>query len=125
MTKIINILGALLIILTFFIWQFAAFGFAAAFVIAMLDLEPLLILVVIVINIAAYYAVYSKKTVPGVLLTILGGSIGGAIAVHRIGEEFTARKAVKTIFQIEMWLLAWLLTGLLLYWFGYYEFWTR
>ncbi len=126
MAKIINIIGALLIILTFFIETLAGFGFLAGLVIVMLmelyGLGLILILIVIGINIAAYFTVYNNKTVPGMILTVLGGGIGGAIAVHHTGEEFPARKAVKTIFQIEMWLLAWLLTGFLLYWFGHYEF---
>ena len=126
MTKIINILGALLIILTFFIEPLAVFGLGAGIVIGLSDgLGLLLILVAIGINIGAYYAVYSKKTVLGVLLTILCGGIGGAIAVHKTGEAFPARKAVITVFQIEMWLLAWLVIGFLLYGFGYYEFYIR
>ncbi len=124
MAKIINIIGALLIILTFFIELLAGFGLLALIVIVILmnlHMVPLLILVVIGINIAAYFTVYNNKTVPGVLLSVLGGSIGGVIAVHRTGEMFTAWKAVKIIFQIEMWLLAWLVTGLLLWVFEYYE----
>ncbi len=111
MTKIINILGALLIILTFFIESLAGFGFVAG-VFVMLFVSGwwlIPILIIIGINIAAYFTVYNNKTVPGMILTVLGGSIGGVIAVHRTGEEFPARKAVITVFQIEMWLLAWLL----------------
>ncbi len=123
MTKIINILGALLIILTFFIEPLAGFGFVAG-VFVMLFVSGwwlISILIIIGINIAAYFTVYNNKTVPGMILTVLGGGIGGAIAVHRTGEEFPARKAVITVFQIELWLLAWLLTGFLLYYFEYYE----
>ena len=123
MTKIINILGALLIILTFFIEPLAGFGLLAGILLVEAVFEGLvliLILIVIGINIGAYFTVYNNKTVPGVLLSVLGGGIGGAIAVYHTGEEFPAKKAVITVFQIEMWLLAWLLTGFLLYAFRYY-----
>ncbi len=120
MAKKVNILGALLIILTFFIEPLAGFGFLAGIVIKLFG--GFVLLPILGINIAAYFTVYNNKTVPGMILTVLGGGIGGAIAVHHTGEEFPARKAVITVFQIEMWLLAWLLIGFLLYWFGYYEF---
>lgn len=118
MAKIINILGALLIILTFFIEGLAGYGFAAGLMIVLFG--GFVLLFIVGINIGAYYAVYNNKTVPGIILSILCGGIGGAIAVYHTGEEFPARKAVITVFQIEMWLLAWLLTGFLLYAFRYY-----
>lgn len=120
MTKIINILGALLIILTFFIEDLAVYGLAAGIVIELFG--GFVLLLILGINIGAYYAVYNNKTVLGMILAVLGGSIGGAIAIYHTGEEFPARKAVITVFQIEMWLLAWLVIGFLLYGFGYYEF---
>ncbi len=120
MTKKINILGTLLIILTFFIPRLAVSGFAAGLVIGLFG--GFVLLLILGINIGAYYAVYNNKTVLGMILSVLGGSIGGAIAVQHTGEEFPARKAVITVFQIEMWLLVWLVTVFLLYLFGYYEF---
>jgi len=119
MTKKINILGALLIILTFFIESFASVGFAAGFI--LIAFAWIMIPVIIGINIAAYLTVSREKVVSGVLLMILGGSIGGVIAVDCTGNEFSARKVIETVFQIKMWLLAWLVTGFLLYAFGYYE----
>lgn len=124
MTKIINIIGTLLIVLTFFIEDLAVYGLVAGVLIMLIvdDMWLIPILIVIGINIAAYFTVYNNKTVPGMILMVFGGGIGGAIAVHRTGAMSTAWKAVITIFQIEMWLLAWLVTGFLLYWYEYYEF---
>lgn len=118
MAKIINIIGTLLIILTFFFEGLAGFGLLVGLL--LIIGRGFVLLLIVGINIAAYCTVYNNKTVPGVIFSILCGGIGGALAVYHTGEEFPARKAVITIFQIEMWLLAWLLTGFLLYAFRYY-----
>ncbi len=119
MAKKVNILGALLIGFTFFIESFALVGYGAGFI--LIAFAWILIPVFIGINIAAYFTVRKEKVVSGVLLSVLGGSIGGAIAVEYTDNDFSARKVIETVFQIKMWLLAWLVTGFLLYLFGYYE----
>ena len=119
----VNLAGAALVLLTFFFEGLASFGLAALLLaVIMRSFLPILLIILVIINIAAFFTVYSFKTVPGIILTILGGSIGAILAVRDTGEDFPAHKAVKIIFLIKVWLAVWLFVGFLLYGVGLYDF---
>ena len=119
----VNLAGAAIVLLTFFFEGLASFGLAALLLaVIMRSFLPILLIILVIINIAAFFTVYSFKTVPGIILTILGGSIGAILAVRDTGEDFPAHKAVKIIFLIKVWLAVWLFVGFLSYEFGLYDF---
>ena len=119
----VNSAGAALVVLTFFFEGLASFGLAALILLVfMISFLPVLLIILIIINIAAFFTVYNFKTVPGIILTILGGSIGAILAVRDTGDDFPAKKAVKIIFLIKVWLAVWLFVGFLLYVIGLYDF---
>ncbi len=119
----VNLVGAVLVLLTFFFEELASFGLAALILLAfIISFLPILLIILVIINIAAFFTVDNFKTVPGIILTVLGGSIGAILAVCDTGEDFPAHKAVKIIFLIKMWLAVWLFVGFLSYEFGLYDF---
>lgn len=119
----VNLAGAALILLTFFFEGLASFGLAALLLaVIMRSFLPILLIILAIINIAAFFTVDNFKTVPGIILTVFGGSIGAILAVRDTGDDFPAHKAVKIIFLIKMWLAVWLFFGFLLYEFGLYDF---
>ena len=119
----VNLAGAAIVLLTFFFEGLASFGLAALLLaVIMRSFLPILLIILVIINIAAFFTVYSFKTVPGIILTILGGSIGAILAVRDTGDDFPAHKAVKIIFLIKVWLAVWLFVGFLSYEFGLYDF---
>lgn len=119
----VNLAGSALVLLTFFFEGLASFGLAALLLaVIMRSFLPILLIILAIINIAAFFTVDNFKTVPGIILTVFGGSIGAILAVRDTGDDFPAHKAVKIIFLIKMWLAVWLFFGFLLYEFGLYDF---
>lgn len=119
----VNLAGAALVILTFFFEGLASFGLVALLLaVIMRSFLPILLIILVIINITAFFTVDNFKTVPGIILTVLGGSIGAILAVRDTGDDFPAHKAVKIIFLIKMWLAVWLFVGFLSYEFGLYDF---
>ena len=119
----VNLAGAALILLTFFFEELAAFGLATLLILAfIISFLPILLIILVIINITAFFTIYNFKTVPGIILTVLGGSIGAILAVRKTGNDFPANEAVKIIFLIKMWLALWLFVGFLSYEFGLYDF---
>lgn len=119
----VNSAGAALVLLTFFFEGLASFGLVALLLLVVIkSFLPILLIILAIINIAAYFTVYNCKTVPGIILAVFGGSIGAILAVRDTGDDFPAQKAVKIIFLINVWLAVWLFVGYLLYWVGLYEF---
>ena len=119
----VNSVGAVLMILTIFFEGLAAFG-PIAFILAAIcsSILPALVIILLIINVAAFFTVDNFKTVPGIILTVIGGSIGAMLAVSDTGEDFPAHKAVRIIFLIKMWLVLWLAEGILLYALGVFDF---
>ncbi|MDE6709562.1 MAG: hypothetical protein K2J76_03630 [Oscillospiraceae bacterium] len=119
----VNLAGAALVVLTFFFEELASFGLGVFLLLFFMGIFlPILLIILIIINIAAFFTVYNFKTVPGIILTVLGGSIGAILAVRDTGDDFPAQKAVKIILLIKVWLAVWLLLGFLLYVVGLYDF---
>lgn len=119
----INLAGAALILLTFLFEGLASFGLGTVLLLVIMsNFLPILLIILAVINVVSFITVDNIKIVPGIILTVLGGSIGAILAVRDTGEDFPAHKAVKIIFLIKMWLAVWLFVGFLSYEFGLYDF---
>ncbi|MDE7295062.1 MAG: hypothetical protein K2N72_11615 [Oscillospiraceae bacterium] len=119
----VNSAGAVLMILTIFVEGLASFGLLAVILAAICSsILPALLIILLIINVAAFFTVDNFKTVPGIILTVIGGSIGAMLAVRDTGEDFPARKAVRIIFLIKVWLALWLTEGFLLYELGVFDF---
>lgn len=122
----INIAGIFLVIITFLVEPFAAIGFFCALLIELtITLKVFLLIIIIIlaaVNIAAYFAVMNFKTARVITLTVLGGGIGAMLGIQDTEGKFSAGKAVKIIFLVDMWIAVWLILGFLLYWFNYYNF---
>ena len=82
----------------------------------------IIIIILAAVNIAAYFAVMNFKTARVITLTVLGGGIGAMLGIQDTEGKFSAGKAVKIIFLVDMWIAVWLILGFLLYWFNYYNF---
>lgn len=119
----VNSAGAVLMLMTIFFEGLASFGLMAFILAAVFrSILPVLLIILVIINAAAFFTVDNFKTLPGIILTIIGGSIGAMLAVRDTGEDFPARRTVKIIFLIKAWLALWLAEGFLLYESGVYDF---
>lgn len=119
----VNSAGAVLMLLTIFFEELAVFGILAVILAAICSsILPVLLIILLIINVAAFFTVDNFKTAPGIILTVIGGSIGAMLAVRDTGEDFPARKAVRIIFLIKVWLVLWLAEGFLLYESGVFDF---
>ena len=119
----VNTAGAVLVILTFFFERLASFGLGTVLLLVIMsNFLPILLIILAVINVVSFITVDNFKIVPGIILTVLGGSIGAILAVRDTGKDFPAHKAVKIIFLIKVWLAVWLFVGFLSYEFGLFDF---
>lgn len=111
----VNAVGAVLMLLTIFCELLTIWGFAAAVLVGIAIGLIFPVILLLAFNIAAFIAVEKNRTVPGVILTVLGGGIGAMLAVCDTGDDFPAHRAVRCIFLIQVWLIAWLIEGCLLF----------
>ena len=110
----ISIVGILLILLSFFIEQLAAYGL---FVFLLLYLAGVIL---VVINIAAMLLVANDMSAAGVILSLLFGGLGAMIGLL-FNPSYDKEKAVKIIFSIQLWLVIWALASAILYALNYYS----
>ncbi|MDE6747439.1 MAG: hypothetical protein K2J72_12520 [Oscillospiraceae bacterium] len=110
----ISIVGILLILLSFFIGQLAAYGFALFFLLYLAGI------VLVVINIAAMLLVTYDKPAAGVILSLPFGGLGAMIGLL-FNPSYDKEKAVKIIFSIQLWIVIWALASFILFALDYYS----
>lgn len=120
----INAVGAITVLLCFFIEPLASFGFGVALVILVIFLiEPVKLmivsLIIIAVNTAAFIKVEDGKTDSGILCSLFCGSLGGFAAAHTVNKKFEKTKTVNIIFNVHLWLLSYLAISYMLYLFYY------
>lgn len=111
----VNAVGAVLMLLTLFSEGLAACGVLAVILVIIAGELIIPLILLLVVNIASFNAVYNDRTVPGVILTVLGGGLGAMLALGDTGDNFPAHRAVRCICLIQVWLIAWLAEGFILY----------
>lgn len=124
---ILNTAGAIVILLCFFVRPLAGIGFYFAFLIQMLyQLSPLglivIIALVLALNAAAFLKAEGGKPEPAILCSVFFGSLGGFTAVHTVNKGFEGTRSINIIFNVHLWISAYLAVSWLLYSFGYYSF---
>lgn len=119
----VNAAGAVLMLLTMLFAALAIWGLMACLIATyVIHMYPIVVLVTVTaVNIAAATAVRKRKIGFGIFFTGIGGGIGAMLAVLDTGHEFPVHRAVKIIFLIQIWLIAWLAEGYLLFVSGIHE----
>lgn len=114
---LINRAGIALMLLTLISNELALMGF---WIVILFDLTYVkeCICPFIAVNIAGFITVKYRLNVPGVMLTLLGGGIGSVLAVRFSGGDFPAHRVIKSIFLIQVWLMAWIIEGYILFSFS-------
>lgn len=123
----INSIGAILVLLCFFIETAAKIGFNCAYIIVLiLVIKPVALIVssviILAVNAFAFMKTEDNKTEATVLCSVLFGSLGGFIAVSTVNKAFEKKETVKIIFNVHLWILAYLTVSCMLYSYGYYNF---
>ena len=117
----INMIGILSVILCFFSEQWAEYGFGLIFIAAMYSALGVCLLILLAINICAFYAVKNDRSALGILLSLPFGSPGAFIAANTCNTGYKRDKAIKIIFNIHVWIVTWIAVSFLLYLFGYHD----
>lgn len=117
----INIIGLLLAVMCFFSEQLAEYGFWLVFAAVMYSALGVCLLILLAINICAFYAVKNDKSVLGVLLSLPFGSPGAFIAVNTCNTGYKRDKAIKIIFNIHVWIVVWIAVSFLLFLSGFHD----
>lgn len=110
----ISIVGILLILLSFFIGQLAAYGFALFFLLYLAGV------ILAVINIAAMLLVGKDKPAAGVILSLPFGGLGAVIGLL-FNPSYEYETGIKIIFSIQLWLVIWAFASFMLYELNYYS----
>lgn len=123
----VNLIGAMTVLLCFFVRSVADIGFFGVFLTKIVfEISPLCVIVIIALilafNGAAFSSIDSNKSESGVLCSLLFGSLGGVIAVHTVNKGYEKAKAVKLIFNVHLWLCIYWVISWLLYQYDYYHF---
>lgn len=123
----VNMIGAIIVLLCFFVRPAADIGFYFVFLTKIVfEISPLGVIVIVALilalNAAAFSNIDSNKSESGVLCSAFFGSLGGVIAVHTVNKGYEKAKAVKLIFNVHLWLCIYLLISWLLYRYDYYHF---
>ena len=119
---IINALGSIITLTCFFCRQWAAFALILFFTFfEYLGIALAILTILFVINIAAFFAVKNNQSVLGVIFSLLCGSIGGFSAAYFTNENFAKAKALKLIFNIQMWIIVWIVLPSILFFNEYYS----
>lgn len=123
----VNLIGAMTVLLCFFVRPVADIGFFGVFLTKIVfEISPLCVIVIIALilalNAAAFSSIDSNKSESGVLCSLLFGSLGGIIAVHTVNKSCEKAKAVKLIFNVHLWLCIYFAISWLLYRYDYYHF---
>ncbi|MGN1137737.1 MAG: hypothetical protein ACI4SF_16145 [Oscillospiraceae bacterium] len=123
----VNLIGAIIVLLCFFVRSVADIGFFGIFLTTIVfEISPLGVIVIVALilalNAAAFSSIDSNKSESGVLCSAFFGSLGGVIAIHTVNKGYEKAKAVKLIFNVHLWLCIYLLISWLLYRYDYYHF---
>ncbi|MGN0604654.1 MAG: hypothetical protein ACI4I2_11830 [Oscillospiraceae bacterium] len=123
----VNLIGAMTVLLCFFVRTVADIGFLGIFLTTIVfEISPLFVIVIIALilslNAAAFSSIDSNKSESGVLCSAFFGYLGGVIAVHTVNKSYEKAKAVKLVFNVHLWLCIYLLISWLLYRYDYYHF---
>ena len=123
---IIDIIGIALTVSLFFIEDLAQpLGVWTIFLCLMLKFIPILLIILIAIilavNIAAYKLVKNNKAT-GIIPSLLGGIIGGYIAIQTSYRSYCGEKIIRNIFKVFIWICILVVTSGLLVLSGYYDF---
>lgn len=110
----ISIVGILLILLSFFIRQLAAYGFALFFLLYLAGV------ILAVINIVAMLLVGKDKPAAGVILSLPFGGLGAVIGLL-FNPSYKYETGIKIIFSIQLWLVIWAFASFMLYELNYYS----
>lgn len=68
------------------------------------------VLAVVLVNIFAFRSVKKDKVKAGIILSLFGGTVCSFIAVKTVNRDYRAKTAVYVIFNIFIWILAWLVS---------------
>ena len=117
----INIIGLLLVTACFFSYELTLLGAGLAFSIAMF-VWGIGLLVFLVINLAAFFAVINNKLTLGILFSLPFGSPGALIAMKRANDSYKAGWAIKCISIIHIWFIIWAAVSFLLWVFGFHGY---
>lgn len=123
----INTIGAILVLLCFFIEHAANIGYSCTYIVVLiLVIKPVTLIVfpviILAVNACAFMKTENNKTDAAILCSVLFGSLGGFIAVSTVNKAFEKAETVKIIFNVHLWLSAYLAVSYLLYSYGYYNF---
>ena len=119
---IIDIIGIALAVSLFLFEGLAAFFSVIVFLFyAYLRIGFFVIVpMVFVMNIAAYKLIEKNKA-SGIIPALLGGTIGGYIAIHTANIFYCKEKLIRIFFRIFIWICILLITLVLLVFFGRYD----
>lgn len=125
---IINTCGLLLVLLCFFAEPVANFGASVVFIVELIFITKFSVLIfttifLLAVNVAAFYQTESGSPGNGVALSVFGGSLGAFAAVHTVNKKHEKAKIINVIFNIHLFISAYLAVSVLLYQFGYFN-WT-
>lgn len=115
----INIIGLLLVTACFFSYEFTMLG-AAGISIAVFFCRGIGPLVLLVINLAAFFAVKNDKITLGILFSLPFGSPGSLIAMKRVNNNYKAGVAIKCVSLIHIWFAIWTAASFLLWLFEFH-----
>lgn len=123
----INTIGSMLVLLCFFIEPLAKLGINGAFIAVMIFLtKPAALMaasiLILAVNAAAFMKAEDNKTDAAILCSVLFGSLGGFIAAHTVNKSFEKTETINIIFNIHLWISAYLAISYMLYSCGYYSF---
>lgn len=103
---IVNLTGAALLVSTFFIGITAALGFVAVSIPLGFIIPRPTLLIIIILNIAAFVAVNEDKNIAGLTLAIPYGSLGALVGTL-FNRDYKYAKAVRIIFNAHIWICVW------------------
>lgn len=117
----------MLVLLCFFIEPLAKLGINGAFIAVMIFLtKPAALMaasiLILAVNAAAFMKAEDNKTDAAILCSVLFGSLGGFIAAHTVNKGFEKTETINIIFNIHLWISAYLAISYMLYSCGYYSF---
>ncbi len=119
---IIDIIGIALAVSLFLFEGLAAFlGVIMLLSYAYLRIGAFVIVpMILAMNIAAYKLIEKNKA-SGIIPALLGGTIGGYIAIHTANIFYCKEKLIRIFFRIFIWICILLITLVLLVFFGRYD----